>query len=277
MRKLIVSVAVGTALVAVPAAPASAAGPKPPTVKAAAGLLSLNGKTIWKSNATARRPIASLAKVMTVVVVLREEKNLDRPVKIKRKYTTYGDKWGATEARLIVGDRVKVRDLMYGTMLESGADAAAALADTYGPGYDAFVKKMNREAKRLGLKNTKYANFDGLPYPSQYSTYSTAAEQVKLGRYALRFPTLKKVIATKKVTVRSLNGRSYTWKNTNTLIGKYKGGLGIKTGYTSKAGYCLLFAAERGKKTQIGVVLGSPTPGRRFTDATRLLNWGFGV
>ncbi|GAB2840452.1 serine hydrolase [Actinocorallia aurea] len=280
MRKLIAAVAAGTALVVVPAAPAAAApsGTKPPSqIKAEAGQLSLNGKTIWKSNAGAKRPIASLTKVMTVIVVLRNETNLDRAIKIKRKYTTYGDKWGATEARLVVGDRVKVRDLIYGTLLESGADAAAALADTYGPGYDGFVKKMNAEVKRLGLKDTKYANFDGLPYPSQTSTYSTAASQVKLGRYALRFPTLKKVIATKKITVRSLNGRSYTWKNTNTLIGKYEGGLGIKTGYTSKAGYCLLFAAQRGKETQIGVILGAPTASRRFTDATRLLNWGFGT
>ncbi|MCD0453214.1 serine hydrolase [Actinocorallia sp. API 0066] len=277
MRKLIASVAAGTALVAVSAAPAAAAEKPPASIKAEAGLLSLNGKTIWKSEADARRPIASLTKVMTAVVVLRRENNLDRAIKIKRKYTTYADKWGATEARLVVGDRVKVRDLLYGTLLESGADAAAALADTYGPGYPAFVKKMNAEARRLGLKDTKYANFDGLPYPSQFSTYSTASAQVKLGRYALRFPTLKKIIATKKITVRSAGGRTYTWKNSNTLIGKYPGGLGIKTGYTSGAGYCLLFAATRGKKTQIGVILGSPGPNRRFTDATRLLNWGFGI
>ncbi|MEO3785175.1 serine hydrolase [Actinocorallia sp. B10E7] len=276
MRKLIVSVAVGTTVLVGTGAPAQAAPSLPqPAIKAKAVALSLNGKTVWNEGADTKRPIASLTKVMTAIVVLRQETNLDRTLKIKKKYTTYGDKWNASEAGLVVGDRVKVRDLLYGAMLESGADATAALADAYGPGYKNFVAKMNATAKRLGLKKTRYANFDGLPYPSQTSTYSTAAEQVKLARYALRFPTIEKAAATKKITIKTAKNRTYTFENTNRLLGKYPGISGIKTGYTNGAGYCFMFAAKRGKRTQIGVILGSPTEKRRFYDAKRMLDWGF--
>lgn len=276
VRKLMVCVALGTSVLVGTGTPAQAA-PKGSlsSVKAKAAALNLNGRTIWSADADAKRPIASLTKVMTVIVVLRYETNLDRMVKIKKKYTTYGDKWGATEAGFRPGDRVKVRDLMYGAMLESGADAVAALADTYGPGYKPFVAKMNATAKRIGLKKTYYANFDGLPYPSQTSTYSTAAEQVKVARYALRFPTIRKISATKKITIRTANKRSYTFDNTNRLLGSYAGILGIKTGYTNGAGYCFMFAAKRGGSTQVGVILGSPTEKRRFADAKRMLDWGF--
>jgi D-alanyl-D-alanine carboxypeptidase (penicillin-binding protein 5/6) len=276
VRKLVVCAVLGMSVLV--AAPAQAAPSKASlsAVKAkAATLATLKGKALWSSDANAKRPIASLTKVMTAIVVLRYETDLDRTLKIKKRYTTYGDKWNASEAGLVIGDRVKVRDLLYGAMLESGADAVAALADTYGPGYENFVAKMNATAKRLGLKKTHYANFDGLPYPSQTSTYSTAAEQVKVARYALRFPTIKQVAATKKITVRTAKGRTYTFKNTNRMLGKYPGILGIKTGYTNGAGYCFMFAAKRGGRTQIGVILGSPTDGRRFTDAKRMLDWGF--
>ncbi|GAA3213325.1 D-alanyl-D-alanine carboxypeptidase family protein [Actinocorallia longicatena] len=248
-----------------------------PKVQAKASLLVLNGKTVWSVNAAKRRPIASLTKVMTAVVVLRSGGSLDRVVKIKKKYTTFGDKYGATEAGLKPGDKVKVRDLLYGTLLESGADSAAALADTYGPGYAGFIAKMNATARKLGLRDTHYANFDGLPYPTQYTTYSTAVEQVKLAAHAYRYKTFQKIVATRKIKVRTTGKRTYTWVNTNTLLGKYKGLLGIKTGYTDKAGYCFVFAARRGKKVQIGVVLGSPTINRRFVDAAHLLDWGFGL
>ncbi|WP_232835319.1 D-alanyl-D-alanine carboxypeptidase family protein [Actinocorallia populi] len=277
MRKLIVSVVMGAAVLVGTGVPAEAAprGPRP-AVKAKAVALSLGGKTLWNKDMHVKRPIASLTKVMTAIVVLRYESDLDRTLTIKKKYTTYGDKWGASEAGLVVGDKVKVRDLLYGAMLESGADATAALADAYGPGYKNFIAKMNATAKRLKLKKTHYANFDGLPYPSQTSTYSTAAEQIKVARYALRFPTIKKASATKKITIRTAKKRTYTFENTNQLIGKYPGILGIKTGYTNGAGYCFMFAAKRGKRTQIGVILGSPTDKRRFYDARRLLDWGFG-
>jgi len=278
VRRLIVTVVAGMTVLVGTGVPAQAAGRGPkPAVKARAVALELGGKTIWNKNMHAKRPIASLTKVMTAIVVLREETNLDRTLTIKKKYTTYGDKWNAAEAGLVVGDKVKVRDLLYGAMLESGADATAALADAYGPGYKKFVAKMNAMAKRLKLKKTHYANFDGLPYPSQTSTYSTAAEQIKVAKYALRFPTIKKAAATKKITIRTAKNRTYTFKNTNRLLGKYPGILGIKTGYTNGAGYCFMFAAKRGKRTQIGVILGAPTEKRRFYDARRMLDWGFGV
>lgn len=287
MRKLGLGVVAATLAVGmtVPAqaatAPASASAAwraaAAPKVKANAIQLVRDGKIIRSVRSRTRYPIASITKVMSVVVILRSKPNLDRVVTIKKKHTTHGDPYGATEAYLVAGDRVKVRDLLYAVMLESGADAMAALADTYGPGYKGFVTKMNGTAKTLGLKATKYANFDGLPYPTQTSTYSTAADQAKLAAYALKFATFRKVVATKKRTVKTPGKHTYTFDNTNALLGTYTGILGIKTGYTDKAGYCLMFAAKRGKRTQIGVLLGSATSAQRFKDAARLLDWGFGV
>lgn len=280
MRGVLVVMLAGGLIVGGPAgaAQADAGGERRPTpkVKAKALVLEVGGKVVWSVNARQKRPIASLTKVMTAVVVLRAGGDLDRLVTIKKKYTKFGDKYGATEAGMVAGDKVTVRHLLYGTLLESGADSAAALADTYGPGYKGFIAKMNATAKKLGLTRTRYANFDGLPYPTQYTTYSTAAEQIKLAKYAYRFGAFQKIVATKKIKVRSVGKRTYVFQNTNLLLGKYKGALGVKTGYTDKAGYCLLFAAKRGKTVQLGVVLGSPTPNRRFADAARLLDWGFG-
>jgi D-alanyl-D-alanine carboxypeptidase (penicillin-binding protein 5/6) len=255
---------------------ASASAPAP-KVKSKSVLLVQNNEIAWSRASQARRPIASLTKMMTAVVVLRYVPNLDQLVTIKKAYTTYGAKYGPTRAGLKTGDKIKVRDLLYGVLLPSGADAAAALADTFGPGIPGFVAKMNSEAERIKLKKTHYSNPDGLPYPTPHSTYSTAYDQVKLAAYAMRFPTFRRIVATKKIRISTPGGHSYTFKNTNELLGRYPGILGIKTGYTDKAGYCFAFAAWRGGRTVVGVVLGAPTGGQRFTDATTLLNWVYGV
>jgi D-alanyl-D-alanine carboxypeptidase (penicillin-binding protein 5/6) len=274
--KLVISLTLAAGLLVGTTGQASASAPAP-QVKSRSVLLAQNNKIVWSASAQVRRPIASLTKVMTAIVVLRYVPNLDQVVTIKKAYTTYGAKYGPTRAGLKTGDKIKVRDLLYGVLLPSGADAAAALADTFGPGIPKFVKRMNSEAKRLRLTKTHYSNPDGLPYPTQYTTYSTAYDQVKLAAYAMRFPTFRRIVATKKIKIATPGGHSYTFKNTNELLDRYPGILGIKTGYTAKAGYCFVFAARRGGRTVVGVVLGAPTGKQRFADTTTLLNWVYGV
>lgn len=240
-------------------------------------------KVLWSRGADTRVAVGSMTKTMTALVVL-EEGNLDRKITIKPKYTqrVTGAINGST-AHLRVGDQVTARELLYATMLPSGCDAAAALADAYG-GYTAFVNKMNREAARLGLKNTHYNNFDGLSWTPDGKAwpagnnlgYSTARDQVTLGRIAMRNATFRAVVATRTHTLAAGNGHNtYTWQTTNALLGAYPGVDGIKTGHTDRAGYCLNFSDLRNRRDLVGVVLGSGTDASRFNDSRIMLDWAF--
>ncbi|MGI8333358.1 D-alanyl-D-alanine carboxypeptidase family protein [Actinomadura scrupuli] len=233
------------------------------------------GKTLWSRSPDARLPVGSITKTMTALLVIKAG-HLDRKITISKKYVDYVKKHGASSAYLAVGDKVTVGQLLYAMMLPSGCDAAYALADSYGPGWSGFVKKMNAQAKTLGMKHTHYANFDGLPWPSATAGYSTARDQVTLARTAMKYTAFRTVVAKASYTVKkTAGGHSYTWKTTNRLLGSYPGMLGIKTGHTSAAGYCLLFAARRSSRTVIGVVLNSSKTSEkaRFTDAAKALDW----
>ncbi|GAA2164549.1 D-alanyl-D-alanine carboxypeptidase family protein [Actinomadura napierensis] len=237
------------------------------------------GTTAWSRAADTERPIASITKVMTAVVVLHEG-GLGRKVTIKRKYLTYARKHDGSTAALHAGDKLTVRQLLNALLLPSGCDAAYALADTYGPGKKRFIAKMNDAARELGLAHTTYANFDGLPWPTATSTRSTARDQVRLAGYAMDDAVFRGTVArrTYKLT-RTKAHHAYTWTNTNRLLGSYKGAAGIKTGTTDAAGYSLLFAARRGGHAFTGIVLNSSTTDERarFTDAARMLDWAFGT
>jgi D-alanyl-D-alanine carboxypeptidase (penicillin-binding protein 5/6) len=218
---------------------------------------------------TARVPVASLVKVMTAYVVLREAR-LSDVVTVTKADVRYAAKGGAATAGLRAGERLTVRDLLYALMLPSGADAAHTLARVYGPGVPAFVAKMNATARRMGLRDTLYTNADGMPTPRN-GGYSTAVDQARLAHRALDIPVFKTVVSRKthKVAKTSLH-RAHTWRNTNKLLGRADGVIGVKTGYTRKAGHCLLFAADRNGRRVVGVLLGDRDE-RRFTTAERLL------
>ena len=118
--------------------------------------------------------MASITKVMTALVVIRAG-NLNRTITIPSAVIGYVLEWDASNAGLRPGDKLTVRQLLYAMLLPSGADAAYALAEAYGPGLNAFIAKMNATARLLGMTRTHFTNFDGLPYPTPYSNYSTAA------------------------------------------------------------------------------------------------------
>ncbi|SEF49370.1 D-alanyl-D-alanine carboxypeptidase (penicillin-binding protein 5/6) [Thermomonospora echinospora] len=264
-----------------PAPPAGATAAGPSGVQARSALLyePAKRKIHWHRSGNTKRPIGSITKAMTAVVVLRAG-NLDRKITIKQKYIDYAVRHGGSMANLRPGDKLTARQLLRALMLPSGCDAAYALADVYGPGWRGFVKKMNTTARQLNMGRTHYANFDGLPWPTATAGYSTALDQTKLANYAMKRADFRKVVGTRTYSLAAGGGhRSYTWHNTNRLLGSYRGAAGVKTGYTSAAGYSLMFAATRGKRTLVGVVLNSSTTDStaRFTDASKVLNWGFGV
>ncbi|MEU0570972.1 D-alanyl-D-alanine carboxypeptidase family protein [Nonomuraea sp. NPDC005983] len=229
------------------------------------------GKELFSKAADKRLPIASITKVMTAYVVLENAKPTD-VVRITSEDVRHAEDGGATTADLRPGDRVSVKELLYGLMLPSGADAAHALARTYGPGVDAFTKKMNDTARALGMRDSEYVNADGLP-GSGGDGYSTARDQAKLATKALDKPLLKQVVGTRQHDVAGTSEHgSYSWTNTNKLLAN-PGAIGLKTGFTRAAGFTLSFAGEQGGQRLVGVILGESDSSRRFSTAQALLDW----
>ncbi|MBT2228310.1 serine hydrolase [Nonomuraea sp. NEAU-A123] len=267
---------IGSAVLAVvvgvssPAAAAHAAD-APAVAAKSAYVIDSAGTIHFSKRETRRVPVASLVKVMTAYVVLHEAK-LGDTITITAADVKHATQNGATTAALKKGERLTVRDLLYGLMLPSGADAASALARTYGPGNAAFVTKMNAAAQRLHLADTRYTNPDGLPTPGK-GGYSTAVDQVKLAQVALGDTTFRTVVGqTEHKVTKTAAHRAHTWRNTNKLLKQADGVLGVKTGYTSAAGFCLLFAGERGGRQVVGVLLGDQDA-RRFSTAEKLLDF----
>jgi serine-type D-Ala-D-Ala carboxypeptidase (penicillin-binding protein 5/6) len=237
-----------------------------------------DGVQLWAKDLDVRRPMGSITKVMTALVVLRAGK-LNRKIRVTKAAVRYVSRNGASSAGLIAGDVLTARQLLAAMLIPSGCDAAYLLATAYGPGRPAFIAKMNAMAVSLGMTSTHFSSFDGMPYPTEHSTYSTPADLIRLGEQAMRVPLFRQIVAQRRYGLRDRDGHhAYLWIQTNKLIGSYRGAIGIKTGSTDAAGNCLLFEARRGKLTLIGVVLHArPTsnPGSAIVAARRVLNWGF--
>ncbi|MGW4472264.1 D-alanyl-D-alanine carboxypeptidase family protein [Nonomuraea sp. NPDC004354] len=252
--------------------PAPAAAADAPAVLGRAAHLidARTGKVYFSKKADRRMPVASITKVMTAYTVLKEAKPTD-VVKVTSADVRYASKGGASVAYLRAGDRLTVEEMLYALMLPSGADAAHALARSYGPGVDAFTAKMNANARALGMKDSLYVNPDGMP--AKGGGYSTARDQVRLAQAALDNKTIKKVGSTRYRSLpETAEHGAYSWRNTNRLLGT-PGAVGLKTGFTRAAGYTLAFAAERDGHRLVGVILGESSSSRRFDTAEALVDW----
>ncbi|MET8856890.1 D-alanyl-D-alanine carboxypeptidase [Streptomyces sp. NPDC004579] len=266
------------------AAPAGAVAT--PTIAAKGGFVMNNGTaaTLYTKAADTKLSTGSTTKIMTAKVVLAQPNlNLDAKVTVAKAYSDYIVANTASSAHLIVGDKVTVRQLLYGLMLPSGCDAAYALADKFGSGttraarVKSFIGKMNSAATSLHLTHTHFDSFDGI---GNGNNWSTPRDLTKIASSAMKnstFKTIVKTVSTKqKVTTASGGYRYYTWENTNKpLLTGYSGTIGVKTGSGPEAKYCLVFAATRNGKTVIGTVLASTSISARTSDATKLMNYAF--
>jgi serine-type D-Ala-D-Ala carboxypeptidase (penicillin-binding protein 5/6) len=285
-RATAVSLTAGAMLAtgALAAAPAQAA--TAPSIVAKGGYVMNNSgaRTLYTKAADTKRSTGSTTKIMTAKVVLASSNlNLDAKVTIQKAYSDYVVRNNASQAHLIVGDKVTVRQLLYGLMLPSGCDAAYALADKFGSGstraarVKSFIGKMNTSARSLGLTNTHFDSFDGI---GNGANYSTPRDLTKLASSALKNSTFRTLVKTKKYTAKTITRTGSTrtmaaWTNTNGLLSSYSGTIGVKTGSGPEAKYCLVFAATRGGKTVIGTVLASSSVAQRESDAKKLLSYGF--
>ncbi|MET8448834.1 D-alanyl-D-alanine carboxypeptidase [Streptomyces sp. NPDC005209] len=285
-RAAAVAVTAGAVLAtgALTAAPAQAV--TAPSIVAKGGYImdNANAKTLYTKAADTQRSTGSTTKIMTAKVVLAQSNlNLDAKVTIQKAYSDYVVANNASQAHLIVGDKVTVRQLLYGLMLPSGCDAAYALADKFGSGttraarVKSFIGKMNSTARSLGLTKTHFDSFDGI---GNGNNYSTPRDLTKLASSAMKSSMFRTVVKTKSYTAKTITKTGTTrtmapWTNTNGLLSSYSGTIGVKTGSGPEAKYCLVFAATRGGKTVIGTVLASTSIAQRESDAKKLLSYGF--
>jgi serine-type D-Ala-D-Ala carboxypeptidase (penicillin-binding protein 5/6) len=221
------------------------------------------GDVVVAKNARLRVPIASITKLMTVLVTL-EHARLDDVVTVSGSAAALGE----SSIYLTPGERLTVRELVQAALIQSANDAAAALADHVGGGdRDAFVAMMNAKARALGLLDTHFANPDGLDAPGHYSS---ARDVTKLARVAMRDPVIREIVRTTETTI-SGGRRLRTW---NDLLSTFPGLVGVKTGHTAGAGWSQVAAARGPGFVVYATLLGEPTRADRNDDLARLLAWG---
>jgi serine-type D-Ala-D-Ala carboxypeptidase (penicillin-binding protein 5/6) len=258
--------------------PATPGGPANVRAVGAALARAKTGKTLWSRDLNTRLPIGSITKMMTAILVIKAN-DLTRPVTVTPAAVRYVHNHGASSAGLVAGDVLTGQQLLEALLVPSGCDAAFLLERAYAPTAKQFVAEMNAEAVTLGMTRTHFSNADGLPIPTEHSTYSTPADLITLGKAAMAFPLIARMVHQKEFKIHPVGAtlHAYTWKNTNLLLKGYPGSVGIKTGTTDAAGQSLLFEATRGGVTLIGVVLhaNGPLTYRRFIMPVRMLNWGF--
>ena len=238
-----------------------------PTINAKYGILcDEEGNVLWSRGEDTQSAMASITKIMTAVVVL-ENANLDDVYTVSPNAASVGESSIGVQA----GDQVTVENLLYGLLIHSGNDAGVVLAEGLAGSIPAFVDMMNAKAQELGLKNTHYDNPHGLDSSKHYSS---ASDICVLSRYAMQNKTFAKIVGKKKATV-DYGNRKATFRSTNSLLNVWDPCIGIKTGYTGNAGYCLSSCAEQDGVRLYAVVLGCADMTQRFTDSLRLFNWGF--
>ena len=246
------------------ALPAYAGAPK---VSARAFVLmeAKTGALLYAKNENERRSMASTTKIMTALTVL-EDFDLDKKCTISsHAANTEGSALGLHE-----GDVLSVYSLLYALMLVSGNDAAVALAESCAGSEEAFVAQMNRKAAQLGLKNTHFANASGL---TDDKHFSSASDMAHLTRYALQNKQFERLCTCKDKNIRFLKPKkTVTLHNHNRLLSEYEGCIGVKTGYTERAGRCLVSAARRAGVTLIVVSL---SDARDWSDHKALFDFGF--
>ena len=242
----------------------------PPAIAAKAYLLVdvLSGQTLAAQNADEPREPASLTKLMTAYLIFRALK--DKELVPSQMVTVSAKAWRAEGSRMFIEPKkaVSVDELLHGMIVQSGNDAAIALAETLAGSEEAFVERMNKEAARLGMKNTRFATATGLPAPQQVST---ANDLALLAAAIIRdFPEYYPLYSIKEYRYNNI-----TQPNRNRLLWSDPYVDGMKTGNTDAAGYCLIASAKRGPRRLLSVVLGAGSDAARAIESQKLLNYGF--
>jgi D-alanyl-D-alanine carboxypeptidase (penicillin-binding protein 5/6) len=242
----------------------------PPSLTAATAVLEHldGGQTLFSKAARARRPIASLTKIMTALVVMTEA-GPDEIVAVSGNAASQS----GSSLGLLAGERITVRHLLYALLLQSSNDAAVALAEHVGGSVGGFLALMNRTARQLGMTDSFFTSPSGLDDRG----YSSARDLAIVTREVYGQPLFEKIVKTKFHDVPSPSGPPRHIQNRNILLWLYPGAIGVKTGFTTPAGHCLIAAADRDGVRLLVVALGSGGADAAgvFNDGAALLNYGY--
>lgn len=221
-----------------------------------------SGRVLYEKNAYQKRPMASTTKIMTAIIAL-EYGNLDDVVTVSKNAASI---WGST-IKLTSGEQLTLKELMYGLLMCSGNDAAIAIAEHIGGSVESFLIMMNNKAKDIGALNTNFTSPHGL---DETGHYSTAYDMAIITKYALEIPLFNEIVKTKSIQ----SGKRFM-SNTNEMLTSYEGADGVKTGYTGKAGRCLITSATRDGRRFISVVLFCDSRDQRALSSKKILDYAF--
>ncbi len=261
MRRLVLATVVALGFVFAGAARAAA---PIPDARAFLVMNAATGEVLASRHAHDSVAIASITKLMTVIIALQH-------LKPSEVVTVTGSAAQVGESRipLFTGERITVRDLLKGALIQSANNAADALASAASGGnVSQFVAWMNARARKLGLRDTHFVRPDGLDAPGHVSS---ARDVAVLAQVAMHQPIVREIV---RERTDSIEGGAFVVHTWNDLLGVFPGLIGVKTGHTSDAGWCEVAAARRSGYTIYAVILGSPTRAQRNADLARLLAWG---
>ena len=228
------------------------------------------GRILWGKNEDAPMAMASTTKIMTAIVTL-ENTDISRKTTISKNATLAPP----VKMYLQQGEVLTLEQLLYALLMQSSNDAAVAIAEDVGGNVENFCKMMNKKAKELGCIDTEFVTPNGL---DKGNHHSTAYDMALIGAYAIKNSEFIKISNTKNISFSS-NKKSYSIVNKNQLLNSYNGAIGIKTGFTGKAGHCFVGAAKRGNVTLVSVVLasgwGTAGKAKKWSDTVKILNYGF--
>lgn len=231
-----------------------------------------SGKTLYENNSTERMPVASIVKLMTIMLTFEEIDcggvSLEDNVLVSENASSMG----GSQIFLDANCEYNLGELLKSVIVCSANDSSVALAEYISGSESGFVDKMNTRAKEMDLNNTNYINCTGLPADNQYSC---ALDVAKILKNVLSYEKYHEYSSVWLEDFQHPSGRTTEMTNTNRLSRFYEGCIGGKTGSTNEAGYCLAVGAKRNNLSLISVVLGANTTKERFKGASDLLNYGF--
>ncbi|MEC0213804.1 D-alanyl-D-alanine carboxypeptidase family protein [Paenibacillus ehimensis] len=231
-----------------------------------------SGTIIYEKNKDAKLPPASITKIMTMLLIMEA---LDQgKIKLDEKVRTseYAASMGGSQIFLEAGEEMTVREMLKGIALASGNDASVAMAEKIAGTEEAFVRMMNERAAQLGMKNTHFANANGLPAENHVSS---AYDIALMSRELLKHEEITQYTGLYQDYLRKDTPKPFWLVNTNKLVRFYSGADGLKTGYTSEAKFCLSATAKRDNLRVISVVMGEPDTKTRNAEVTRMFDYAF--
>lgn len=228
------------------------------------------GRVLWGNNENTPLAMASTTKIMTAITAIEKGNLSDEVVVSKRSASA-----PKTKMNLETGEKIQLKNLLYALMLESANDSAIAIAEHIGGSVENFCSDMTKKAKEIGAKNTVFKTPNGLDLDDHHST---AYDMAIIARYALRNEIFREIISTRSISFKS-NKKSYSFTNKDRLLSEYEGAIGVKTGFTGKAGHCFVGSAKRDDLWLVSTVLasgwGNKGKEQKWIDTKNLLNYGF--